>query len=265
MKTKTATDSSRKPQAPSSGLRVGDVIEYQNMEYVVWYSSESRASVAPLDRRIRCRIQEETGKIQFLAKDDSENISVNSEVTVLRSLGRKGLKAFLEEKTTTTATADSADGKNKTKHMGKKDKKAAGTETKTRAGKLGGYKGHSITSTIRAFGKAGWSLDEARAFFVREKIAVADTTIKIQLRAGKLGEGGDPADFSQNQLKELKPKVAAVEKTTKAKGKGKTEEKPKAKAKGAKKGKKPAKTEETDEEAASEPKGEEAEEETAEV
>jgi hypothetical protein len=112
-----------------------------------------------------------------------------------------------------------------------------------------------VTSVIRAFGKAGWTLDEARAFFVKKEIEVADTTIKIQLRAGVKGEGGEPASFTKDELASMKPKVAKKEKSEKGDKSGKS-------AKTSKKSKK-SKTEELEEEeeeeAATEEEGDEEE------
>lgn len=76
-----------------------------------------------------------------------------------------------------------------------------------RGGKLGGYKGYSITSVIRAFGKAGWKSAEAKAFFEEQNIPVSPTTISIQLRHGRLATGGEPAAISQAELKSIRPEV----------------------------------------------------------
>lgn len=200
-------------------------MERDGGEWVVWFINDSRAAIAPLSSVIKWRAREADGKLQFMAKGETENISPNSEVEVLRSLGRKGLVDFLEsnknaDNQKTSMSKDKSNNKSETKSKSKKDKTPS-------AGKLGGYKGHSITSVVRAFGKAGWTLDEARVFFTRNDIEVADTTIKIQLRAGVKGEGGDPADFSKDELSKMKPKVAA--KTEKSGGKSKDKKKGKGK------------------------------------
>lgn len=185
------------------GLEVGDVIKWKptlksvEKEWVVTSVCDSSATIAPLDSPIIWRHNPSDGRLQFLPKgDDVDHISANSEIEVLRSLGRKGLQAHIEGNKTKTQRTE-------TMAKDKKDK-----APKVNTGKLGGYKGHSITSVIRAFGKAGWSLDEARAFFAKHEIEVADTTIKIQLRAGVKGEGGDPAKFSKDELAAMRPKVA---------------------------------------------------------
>ena len=76
-------------------------------------------------------------------------------------------------------------------------------------GKLGGFRGHSITSTIRRMAKAGWDFATCRATFDALKIKVADTTSRIQLR-----DGGKPADISADELAKIK-----VTPPAKAKGK----------------------------------------------
>jgi len=220
MKTnKNKTEATGKPvrNTGTAGLRVGDVIKIDGSEHVVWFVNDCRAAVAPLDSSILHRTRDD--KIQFLAKADSKNISPNSSVPVIRSLGRKGLAEYLDARATTktnttnTMKSNKSSSKNETSTDSKKEKDAP------RHGKLGGYKGRSITSVIRAFGKAGWSLAEARAFFKEEKIGVADTTIVIQLRAGRIGEGGEPADFSKKELEAMRPEVE--EAPAKGKGKGK--------------------------------------------
>lgn len=224
-----------KTEQPSR-LHVGDVILRGGVEHVVWFKNDCRACIAPLASNIQFRFREEDGKPLFLAKD-SESISPNSDVKIVRSMGRQGLAVYLEEHNTSNT---------KTSMAKNKDSKTSKSNA-PKLGKLGGYKGHSMTSVIRAFGKAGWSLDEARAFFERNKLSVADATIKIQLRAGRIGEGGDSADFSKKDLEAMRPKNVKPAKKDKA-------EKP------AKKSKKAAK-EEVEEEEEDEPEVEEEEEE----
>ena len=234
------------------GLKVGDVVWFKNVkvddapiEYVVWYKNESRAAIAPLTSQIEHRIFDD-GKVRFMAQGETLDISPNSELEILRRLGRNGLRQYLLNRPKQTKTNKQQKDNNSmaknTKSSGK-DK----TEVKERAGKLGGYKGHSITSVIRAFGKAGWNLDEARAFFEKKEIAVADTTIKIQLRQGRIGEGGDPAGFTKDELAAMKPKVKAKA--------AKDEDTKPAKSKKDGKKSKPAKDEDTEE--AEEPSEEE--------
>lgn len=228
-KNKTAATEDSKPNPSRDGLRIGDVILRGEDEYVVWFVNDSRAAIAPLSSHIQFRIREDDGKLQFLAKKDSENISAHSDCKVIRSLGRKGLASLLEERKTSTNNDDDGEPEDtkKDKSMSK-NKKTEKTETNGRPGKLGGYKGHSVTSVVRAMGKAGWTLDEARTFFEKKDIAVADTTIKIQLRAGVKGEGGDPAKFSKDELAAMKPKVkkAAAKEEPAPKSKKKSKVKP---------------------------------------
>lgn len=224
---------SPKAESNRSGLMIGDVIKFNGSEHVVWFVNDSRAAVAELKSPIKFRVRDSDGKFEFLAKE-SENISPNSDCEVLRSLGRKGLAAYLEQ------TAAKKNQNNSRTDMAKdKSTKSTTKSEKEKTGKLGGYKGHSITSVIRAFGKVGYTLDEARAWFAKKDIAVADATIKIQLRAGSKGEGGDPAPISKEDLLAMKPKVKAPAKAEK------TEKKPAKKSKTTK----PAKEESLEEEA----------------
>ncbi len=187
---------------PSRRLRVGDVFMQGDVKMVVFFANDSRAAVAPLNSAIQARKLEGDDFYKFNCKYDVQDISPNSLVEVIESLGRDGLARHLSERGETISKNRSIMSKNAAK--AKKDK---GEST----GKLGGYKGHSITSVIRAFGAAGWNLDEARAFFKAQKIDVADNTIKIQIRKGANGEEG--AALSKKELAEIKPVVAKKEKS----------------------------------------------------
>ena len=75
-------------------------------------------------------------------------------------------------------------------------------------GKLGDFNGHSITSTIRAMGKAGWTFEEVRAAMTKHGLKPADNTIRIQLSAGRSGKQAVAA-IEAAKLKAMRPKVAA--------------------------------------------------------
>jgi len=141
---------------------------------------------------------------------------------VIEHLGRRGLAKYLDER------GDHINEQRK-ENMAKTKKEKA--EKGASTGKLGGYKGHSITSVIRAFGKAGWTLDEARAWFKQEKIDVADNTIKIQLRRGAKGEE-EGAPLKKSELAEMKPvvKKSKEEKSDKKSKKNKDKKKAKKEA-----------------------------------
>lgn len=217
-------------------LHVGDVFIHEGIKQVVWFINESRAAIAPLNSPIKWRRKEEDNKIQFLAKDNAAtDVAPTSQVEILKSYGREGLAKYLDER------GDSINDTRKA-NMAKanKTKKEKGDST----GKLGGYKGHSITSVIRAFGKAGWTLEEAREWFRLNKIEVADNTIKIQIRRGANGDQ-EGAPLSKKELAEMKPEVE--EKPKKSKDKSK-KDKGKKKAKPAKDEDEDAEEEEADEE-----------------
>lgn len=199
-KSKAAAKPIQIPPAESlTRLRVGDIFLDKGVEAVVWFANDCRAAIAPLNSLIHKRINNK-GELQFLGgKEHSENISPNSDVKVIRSLGRQGLAEHIENR-----SKQITEQKSENMKTVKSKKKSEGTH-----GKLGGYKGHSVTSVIRAFGKAGWTLDEARAFFKREGIPASDNTIKIQIRRGAKGEQ-EGAPLGADLLKSIKPKLAAV-------------------------------------------------------
>lgn len=228
-------------------LQVGDVFDHNQFkpseetdEWVVWFVNSSCAKTAKLDSSIRHRTNE-NGKIQFLAAD-AENISPNSELKVIRKLGRKGLADYIDQR------ANEITETRKTNM--KKAKTAKEGNEEGRKGKLGGWKGHSVTSVIRRLGELGWTLAEARQFFKDQKIDAADNTIKIQLRRGalKLQEG---AKIQKNELEDLRPEIK--EEPKKAKKADKAEKKAGKKAdKPAKKNGKKAKKDQPDPEEADE-------------
>ncbi len=75
----------------------------------------------------------------------------------------------------------------------------------TQVGSLGGLHGHSITAVLRRLGKEGVSTAHVRAIMAAKKVKVSDTTVSIQVNAGRSGdkERGKPAELTAAQVKEL--------------------------------------------------------------
>lgn len=68
--------------------------------------------------------------------------------------------------------------------------------------------GHAATAVIRWMGANGWTFDEARAALAEFGAAgISDTTVRIQLPAGKKGERGPAAPISEDQAKQLRAAV----------------------------------------------------------
>jgi hypothetical protein len=236
-----------------TGVAVGDILMHDHREMVCYWTTDTSAKLTPLGSKLEHRTREEDGKIQFhVIKGDVVSISPNSEINLVEALGRKGFAEYLDKRSEETKESKSMDKKEKKTKKNKEDSERS-------PGKLGGYNGHSMTSVFRAFGKAGWTLDEAREFCKREKIAAADNTIKIQLRRGAKGEE-DPAPISKDELARIKPKVEKKEKAEKSDKKSKKKDKKNGKN-GKKNGEKKHKDKdkETPAEGASEDAGEEGE------
>lgn len=208
-------------------LRAGDIIEMSvksgaTNPGLVWHVNDCRAMVFPLtpvSRTVSPRFSDK--EVSFESDAEMISISPSAEYPFLQRLGEQGMVAFLEAKQMERNTKKADMEKNK-------QKKAAAAENEgPKLGRLGGFKGHSITSAIRAFGLAGWAFWEVRHVFEQEKIAVADNTIRIQLSAGRNEVGGAPAEFTQKELKAMRPdpslkparKNAAEEKPAKKKAK----------------------------------------------
>lgn len=64
--------------------------------------------------------------------------------------------------------------------------------------------GHAVTSVIRWMGKQGWTFEQAReALELHDCERVNDTTVKIQLAAGRKGDRGPAADLTEKQVSML--------------------------------------------------------------
>ena len=63
--------------------------------------------------------------------------------------------------------------------------------------------GHPATAVVRWMGKHGWTFDKARKALDKLGAKIADTTIRIQLKAGANGERGEPANISKAEAKQL--------------------------------------------------------------
>jgi hypothetical protein len=212
-------------------LQVGDIVDLGvglGGEHIVWKCNDCRALCVPTSRRFEFKDGEDGREIEFNTSMKLTGISPNSEVPILRRLGKSGMIEFLENKT------KQKDEKMKTDKAEKKEK-----SEKPSLGKLGGFQGFAVTAAIRAMAVAGWEYWECRAVFDSEKVEVADNTIRIQLSAGRAGKGGAPAPLSKKYLASIRPdadeKPAAARQAKPAKGK-----------KAAKKAAKPADDDETD-------------------
>lgn len=64
--------------------------------------------------------------------------------------------------------------------------------------------GFPVTAVLRWMGLDGFDAQEARACFNALGVEVADATIQIQLRAGKRGERGAPAQLTEEQQDHLR-------------------------------------------------------------
>lgn len=64
--------------------------------------------------------------------------------------------------------------------------------------------GHPVTAVLRWMGKQGWTFDHAARAVSSFGADIAGGTIKIQLKAGRKGERGEPAAITPDQEKELK-------------------------------------------------------------
>lgn len=260
------------PEATGTRLRVGDLIEYNGDQVYVWLRNDSRAAVAPL-KSIEYRTRQEDGKLQFYARPErSDDISPNSESKILKSLGREGLAKLIDQSPEQETVSEKGNMKNKNKKENKGKSASKSTESKEsngngNPGKLGGWRGHSVTSVIRALGKAGWSITEVREFCKQQRIDAAENTMKIQVQRGRTGEG-DPAPIAKAELEKLRPEIPEkpakkTEKGSKESAKTSKGGKDKKKDKGSKKAK-PAPVEQVEAEEEVEETEEEGTEEEAE-
>lgn len=165
-------------------LRVGDVIDLggQGLQ-TVWYVNESRAACVPassvhlLEHKVS-----KAGKDEFLSDNGTSiNISPNSQVPVVKRMGVEGLVQAMQE--------------------------SPATHTKPAAAGQGPFAGFHKTAILRAFGAAGWSVQEARAGLGLLNLHAEDTTIRSHLRKGRQGKKA-PAPVSQADLAALKAQMS---------------------------------------------------------
>lgn len=63
--------------------------------------------------------------------------------------------------------------------------------------------GHPATAVIRWLGKEGYSFPETMKLLGKLGVDLAESTVKIQLKAGKNGERGEPASISKRQSDQI--------------------------------------------------------------
>lgn len=195
-------------------LQVGDIVDLGpglGGEHIVWKCNDCRALCVPSNRSFQFKDGESGREIEFNPSMKLVGISPNSEVPILRRLGKSGMIEFLENKT-------------KQKDENKMSKEAKAVEKKEKSaepslGRLGGFQGFAVTAVIRAMAVAGWEYWECRHVFDANKVEVADNTIRIQLSAGRAGKGGAPAELTKKYLASIRPdadeKPAAARKAAK--------------------------------------------------
>jgi hypothetical protein len=94
-------------------------------------------------------------------------------------------------------------------------KKSTSAKVETK-GKLGAILGHSVVSVIRAWGKAGWSVQEAQLALSALKIEAAPHTIKGGLLRGRQADGTRRiAELTKAELDSLHVAVPKAKKSTK--------------------------------------------------
>ncbi|QDP54843.1 MAG: hypothetical protein Unbinned3891contig1000_41 [Prokaryotic dsDNA virus sp.] len=228
-------------------LQPGDVIEHDGTEHLVWFVNNSRASAIPFTCNA-VQFRSRSGQVVKLtaSSGNSINISPNSEVPILSSLGQSGLQEILKTKSSKLQrNAGITDNNtNNDSNMAKKATSKGRTAAESndgaptqRSGKCGQLFGYSITAVIRTMAVEGFNFAEAQAALQEEGITVADNTIKIQLSRGRTG--AQPPAPVNAEVKKIRPKGLATPPKTAPKAKSKPAAKPaksKAAAKKASKG-----------------------------
>jgi hypothetical protein len=66
--------------------------------------------------------------------------------------------------------------------------------------------GYPVTAVLRWMGKTGWDFEAAitAVTTITNAYSLSPSTVRIQLRAGKKGERGEPADITPSQAKKLR-------------------------------------------------------------
>ena len=100
-------------------------------------------------------------------------------------------------------TKDSSKAANKTK--------ANKPTKKTSKGRLGAILGHSVVSVVRAMGKHGWELSDAKTVLDHLKIPIRPHTLRMALKRGR------DNDKTRRIAKLSKPQLDSLRVTPKAK------------------------------------------------
>ncbi len=221
-------------------LKPGDVIRIDKALHIVDFVNDCRARCIPLLARA-VRVITRFGEAkEFSQRGNSVNVTAHMERNaILERRGIQGLKDFL-------ATLKRYNGKNKQQQKGKdnmstkstladkpiknprgglaaeakadreaaKGKKATKPERKVSPGEE--FNGFTVQSCVRALAKAGVSTPDITAIaHARKWTGISDPQIIRNAAAARRGQGGDPAELTQADLKDLKGSIPA---TTGAKG-----------------------------------------------
>lgn len=211
-------------------LRPGDIIRNQGELWVVDYVNESRASALPVARitkefaarrfkRAEGVVEEVTVTVAQKPKAESFSCRIERTEILFHVPGYvRGQKVHVEDlpeairpvarakagpaQTTTTERKEdsmtkrgSRNGTAKPRARGGLAAVAADAKTEKTAkekslGSLGGIMGHSATSVVRALGKAGVGAAHARAIVAAQGVKMKDSTVGLQLNAGRNGKTG---------------------------------------------------------------------------
>jgi len=211
-------------------LKPGDVCRLTGTLYIVDYANESRARLAPLNRR-RKVITDHVFERQVSFEETGKSISVSRHCEpgfILERRGQEGLNQFLtstkaaRRQTNEQSAAATEEEKNMAKKGSKKSAAASTNGEPHSKGKLGELMGFSVVSVLRRLGQSDIKVAHARAIMEAQKIKVAPATVQIQVNNGKNGKG-EPAGITKEQLKELiesAPEPAAEPKAEKKTKKG---------------------------------------------
>lgn len=63
--------------------------------------------------------------------------------------------------------------------------------------------GHPVTAVFRWMGKQGWTIEQAMKAIAHFNIACSPSTVKIQVKAGSVGQRGEPAALTAEQAQQL--------------------------------------------------------------
>lgn len=193
-------------------LELGDVVQRDRGPAIVIKVNPSEAVIERLSGSKVAAV--EGRKQEYRTHDMVERLSTSvAKHLIIERRGEKGLQDFLDAKSarqgkpTTQQTTTDIESEETDMAKRAKSKKTAAAKKETtngaREGSLGLIHGFSVASVVRRLGKEGVKGSHMMAILEAQKIKASKPGVQTMLFNGRKGIGGDPAELTATQVKDL--------------------------------------------------------------